>query len=191
MKKFLYLLLICISCNSFAQEIVEFVFQPTGQFLTSDGKEYVVIPFEEKSASELYAMVKNNVMSYYNSPKEVISEGENVITIYALEKNMWLVKSMGAKAIYGGNYKLVFRFKDGRVRVDAPSIDEKLSMTDGLFTNTIGIPDNVYLSKAAKKACSEPKKENKQRVEEVVNEPINYLLGISKKTKEDTTDDDW
>ena len=191
MKKYLCLLLACISCNLFAQDLVQFVFQPNGQFLTQDGKEYVVIPFEEKSASDLYTMVKNNAMSYYNSPKEVMSEGENVITIYALEKNMWLVKSMGAKAIYGGHYKLVFRFKDGRVRIDAPSIDEKLPMSEGMFTNTIGIPNNVYLSSAAKKACNDPKKENKSRVGEVVNEPINYLLGLLKKNNEDTTDDDW
>lgn len=191
MKKYLCLLLACISCNLFAQDLVQFVFQPNGQFLTQDGKEYVVIPFEEKSASDLYTMVKNNAMSYYNSPKEVMSEGENVITIYALEKNMWLVKSMGAKAIYGGHYKLVFRFKDGRVRIDAPSIDKKLPMSEGMFTNTIGIPNNVYLSSAAKKACNDPKKENKSRVEEVVNEPINYLLGLLKKNNEDTTDDDW
>ncbi len=183
------------ACASYAQDIVQFIIQPTGKFLTSDGKDYVVVPFEGKTASDLFYMVKGNAMSFYNNPKEVISEsGESVITIYAFDKNICTVKSLGATGVYGGGYHIVFKFKDGKIRVDAPSINEKLEMSGGAFTKTIGIPDCVYISDYAKKVCKGNSKkdlEKKSDLENVVNIPINHLLGFSKSPQAKKDDEDW
>lgn len=193
MKKIFLFIILLVSLGAQAQDkSVTFKLQPTGSFLSEDGQEYIVVDFEGKSADELYSMVKSNVMSLYNNPDAVMSESDgNMISIYAYNENMWVVSSLGAKGIYGGHYKLVFRFKDGRVRIDAPSIDEKLAITGGAFTGTIGIHENVYLSSCAKKACngkSKKDKEKKEQLEYVVNNPINYLLGFSKKQQ---SNDDW
>lgn len=181
-----------LSCCLYAQDSVRFVLQPSGAFLSEEKQEYVVAEFEGKSASELFSMVKSNAMSLYNDPDKVMSEsGGSMISIYAFREDMCIVSSMGAKGIYGGHYKLVFRFKDGKIRVDAPSIDEELTMNGGFMTGTIGIPSRVFLSDYAKKVCkgnSKKNKEKKERLEYIVNSPINYLLGFSKSNK---NDDNW
>ena len=193
MRKYLLLLMMFVCCNMVAQELVHFTIQPTGRFLNEDGKDFVVVEFEGKSADELYSMVKTNVMTMYNNPKEVMSESDGVITIFAYEKNIWVVKSLGATGLYDGSYKLIFRFKDGRVRVDAPSISDVFILSGGAFTNTIGIDKKVYLSSCAKKVCKSKSKkdqEKKSLLENVVNIPINYLLGLSK-SQSTKVDDDW
>lgn len=187
-------LMICLGTQAQDRK-VDFKLQPNGTFLSEDGSDFIVIEFDGMTAEELHSMVKNNVMSLYNSPKDVMSEsGNNVITIFAIEKNIWQVKSLGATGIYGGHYKLVFKFKDGRIRIDAPTIDNKLEMTDGAFTNTIGIPSSVDLSKTAKKLCNSKKEKDKLKkasLESIVNNPINYLLGLSQSQKHNDSDDDW
>lgn len=184
--------LFALSCCLYAQDSVRFVLQPSGAFLTEDKQEYSVTEFAGKSASELFSMVKSNAMSLYNDPDKVMSEsGGNMISIYAFREDMCIVSSLGAKGIYGGHYKLVFRFKDGRIRVDAPSIDEELPMSGGSFTGTLGIPSRVFLSDYAKKVCKGSSKKNKAKkeyLEHIVNSPINYLLGFSKSSK---NDDNW
>ena len=166
MKRILSLLMFLTCLVVQAQERkVEFKLQPTGCFQTEDGKDFVVVEFEDKSADELYSMVKTNVMTTYNSPKEVMSESDGVITIFAYEKNIWYAKSLGATGLYDGNYKLIFRFKDGKVRVDAPSISDVFTLSGGAFTNTIGIDDkgrNIY-PKSVNNLFIKGKKEQKER----------------------------
>lgn len=196
MKKVLLSLLLLMCLFLQAQENpVEFKLQSTGEFLSKEGKDFIVVEFDGKTTSELYDMVKGNVMSLYNSPKEVMSEsGDNVITIFARDDEMWYVNSLGAKGIYGGYYKLVFKFKDGRIRIDSPTISKELSLTDGFFTNTIGIPKSVFLSNCAKKVCeTNSNKNNKKKtlLENVVNVPINYLLGLTQEQQQKKTDEDW
>ena len=194
MKKLLSfaMLLMCLGIQA-QEKKVEFIL-PTGVFLTEDGKEFAVVEFEGKSSSELYSKVKSNAMSLYNDPDKVMSEsGGNMISMYAYREDMCVVSSMGAKGIYGGHYKLVFRFKDGRIRVDAPSIDKELPMSGGFMTGTIGIPSRVFLSDYAKKVCkgnSKKNREKKEYLEYIVNTPINYLLGFSQSQKQ-KDDENW
>ena len=181
------MLLMCLGIQA-QEKKVEFKLQPTGAFLTEDGKDFAIVEFEGKSASELYSMVKSNAMSLYNDLDKVMSESDgNMVSMYAYREDMCVVSSMGAKGIYGGHYKLVFRFKDGRIRVDAPSIDEELLMNGGFMTGTIGIPSRVFLSNYAKKVCkgnSKKNREKKEYLEYIVNNPINYLLGFSQSQKQ-------
>lgn len=195
MKKLFSILMMLMCLGIYAQEKkVDFKLQPTGVFLTENGKNFAVVEFEGKSASDLYSMVKSNAMSLFNDPDKVMSESSgNTISMYAYCKEMCVVSSMGAKGIYSGHYKLVFRFKDGRIRVDAPSIDEELPLNGGFMTGTIGIPSRVFLSDYAKKVCKGNSKKNrvkKEYLEYIVNSPINYLLGFSKSQKQDD-DENW
>ncbi|GEM_PF-1101866 len=193
-KLFLFVMLVMCLVIHAQERKVDFKLQPTGVFLTEDGKDFTVVEFEGKSASELYSMVKSNAMTLYNDPDKVMSEsGGNMISMYAFREDMCVVSSMGAKGIYGGHYKLLFRFKDGRIRVDAPSIDEELPINGGFMTGTIGIPSRVFLSDYAKKVCkgnSKKNKEKKEYLEYIVNTPINYLLGFTQNPKQNE-DENW
>ena len=196
MKRFsLLLLAVVLAVVLYAQESVYFVIKPTGAFELEGGGDFAVVEFPVKSAAELYAMVKSNVLSYYNAADEVMSESDGeMISIYAYDDKIWRVNSLGATGIYGGYYKLVFRFKDGKVRVDAPSISKELILCDGSFTNTIGIRSRVFLSNCAKKVCSGKSKKDafkKVKLECVVNIPINYLLGITQQNEESSDSTDW
>lgn len=111
------LLLICFTVH--AQFKAHFYLQPDGTFRTKDNANYAVVEYEGMSAEQLYTMVKSNINSLYKSPKDVMSEVENTsITVRGYEKNIVIDK-------YGfyGFYNLNFKFKDGKIRVAAPIVD--------------------------------------------------------------------
>ncbi|MCR5070143.1 MAG: DUF4468 domain-containing protein [Prevotella sp.] len=96
-----------------------------GYFVSNDGKEYIVIPYEGKSAQALYNRIKSNVTMLYNSAKDVISTSENsVISIKGYEKNAGYrpVAGFGYNVYFDISYVLKFMFKDGKIRIDAPTI---------------------------------------------------------------------
>ena len=103
MKKVLFICgFLMLVMSSFSQKEVEFFLQSNGSFLTADGSDYVVVPFEGKTASELYSMVKSNAMSFYRDPKEVMSEDENVaIKICALKNLDWGIDILSNYDYYG------------------------------------------------------------------------------------------
>ena len=75
MKKLLLFFLFANICIfEYAQGVVSFELKSDATFKTSDGQSYVVIPFEGKTAQELYNLVKSNVMKTYNSPKDEIAK---------------------------------------------------------------------------------------------------------------------
>lgn len=195
-KFFLSLILVASSfIRVNAQDYVLFYLQPNGAFLNQNGETYTVVEYDGKSALELYNMVKNNVMSLYNDPKSVMSENEpEMISIHGFHDKIWY------RAIYyGGNYKLTFRFKDGKIRVDSPSVDRELVRTSEFTRFDMKLPTSLYFSECAKKCCNSDSSKNqkrKKKVEDVVNLPINYLLGKLSNTdnnqnETDETDDDW
>ena len=80
MKKALFICgFLMLVMSSFSQKEVEFFLQSNGSFLTADSSDYVIVPFERKTASELYSMVKSNAMSLYRDPKEVMSEDNSQV----------------------------------------------------------------------------------------------------------------
>ncbi|WP_270738583.1 hypothetical protein [Coprobacter fastidiosus] len=80
MKKALFICgFLMLVMSSFSQKEVEFFLQSNGSFLTADSSDYVIVPFEGKTASELYSMVKSNAMSLYRDPKEVMSEDDSQV----------------------------------------------------------------------------------------------------------------
>ena len=80
MKKALFIcVFLMLVMSSFSQKEVEFFLQSNGSFLTADSSDYVIVPFEGKTASELYSMVKSNAMSLYRDPKEVMSEDDSQV----------------------------------------------------------------------------------------------------------------
>lgn len=194
MKKYLFtLILLCVSSGLYAQALVKFNIQPSGNFIAEDGKNFLVVEFEGKSSDELYAMVKNNVLSFYKDPKTVMSENEgSAITIHGFANPIASKKLLVLTTFYGAYYNLVFKFKDGRIRVDAPVIDDDFKITAGETTPPQYLSLSTLLSSCYKNGKLVAKKADKVAVlEEAVNHPINVLLGLIKSEEKKQEDEDW
>lgn len=98
--------------------------------LTADGfvskndesKNFIVVEMDG-SQQELYKKAKNYLMKIYRSPKDVLSESEpETITINGISKDVVQKKALGMVVIsYDMNYTVVLMFKDGKIRIDAPT----------------------------------------------------------------------
>ena len=88
----------------------------------NEDKDYVVVEMDGTQA-DLYNKAKMYLLSIYRSPKDVLSEAEpDMITINGIEKDAVQKKALGMAAVsYDMNYTLSIRFKDGKIRIDAPS----------------------------------------------------------------------
>lgn len=101
----------------------DFEFLYDGTFKTADGADFVVVPFDGKSQTELFDMVKNNVTAIFASPKDVIStSGTDMISVSGFQKEVFVCKVMGMAIVIDAHYTIKIAFKDGRVRVSAPVI---------------------------------------------------------------------
>lgn len=137
MKKLLAIMLMLFPAIINAQELAKFVLTPNGTYQTKDGKDFVVIPFDGKTAHRIYQELASNVSSTFNSPSKVMSGVEDVsIKIRAYSDNLVMAKPLGFVKVqpYGGYYQLEFRIKDGRVRVSAPIIEDNVEFVS--FDNT-------------------------------------------------------
>lgn len=180
------------SMNVFAQDLVKFSLKPDGTFQTSDGKSFAVIEYEGKTAQDLYNMVKANVLTLYNEPQNVLNEIEPTnITIRALSDVLYSTYKLGAAFVeYRAMYNLVFQFKDGKIRIDAPSIDRQLdvSATAVPMPKTfVSLIDDWF----DKNGAIKKKKQDKiSKIENIFNYPINYLLG-NLKSNSSKDNEDW
>lgn len=189
MKKILLLVAAYLVCaGAQAQDLVEFKLQPDGSFLAPNGENYVVLEYDGKTASELYSLVKSNVMTLYNSPKDVMSENENVSISIRAFSDMVGTKTILLPRIFSGYYNLVFRFKDGKIRVDAPIFDDKIKDRDNLL-DPMHIPTFRGLVKSFFYKDGQPKEkfvDNIKFTESPINYTINCLVGnVTTKTNND------
>ncbi|MBD5216683.1 MAG: hypothetical protein HDS78_09275 [Bacteroidales bacterium] len=127
MKKLLAFILMLLPMIMNAQDLANFILTSDGTYQTEDGKDFVVIPFEGKTAQQIYKELASNVGSTFNDPSKVMSGVENVsIKIRAFSNDLIRISMLGLGQSLGGYYQLEFRIKDGRVRVSAPIIEETL-----------------------------------------------------------------
>ena len=72
---------------------------------------------------------------------------------------------------------MVFQFKDGRIRVDAPLVDRQLDVTATAVPvpkTFVSLVDDWFDKNGSVK---KKKQEKVSKVETIFNYPINYLLG--------------
>lgn len=193
MKRFVFLFLLSTSLVTInAQELVRFNLKPDGTFQTDDEKSFAIVEFEGKTAQELFNMVKANVLTLYNSPKTVMNEIEpSNITIRARSEKLYSTYKLGTAFVeYRANYNLVFQFKDGRIKIDAPLVDKQLDVSATavpLPKTFISLIDDWFEKNGQIK-----KKKQKlvTKVEDIFNYPINYLLGNLNQVPS-TDNEDW
>lgn len=131
MKKYLSMvaIMIAVTVNVCAQTAQQnfpgFTVTKDGLFLAEDGRNYIIYPFEGKTAKEIYTQICANVAKVYKSPQKVMSSVEDAsVAIRAYAKDILFQKSyLGMYFFYEGFYNLLIEIKEGRVKVNAPSFD--------------------------------------------------------------------
>ena len=153
MKKILFLLMAVFPMMCMAQEIL-FILQSDGSFKTQEGKDYIVIEHQGKTAQELYALyltqattsklIPQKTTKHAQERVELISnnvEGKTFTVNACVEK---MAETAGSISIHmmgkywACNFVCVLQFKDEKVRIDAPIMKilffekEKVNWTGGL-----------------------------------------------------------
>lgn len=131
MKKFLFLLLVMASITANAQ----FKLTINGFVSEKDSsKDYLIYTFEGMSQENLYVKVLSFVHKKFKNPDVVLNEIKNeMITITGAQESCISVdkpkKILGSKYSFSGGYDLEYsipiQFKEGRIKIDAPSFECK------------------------------------------------------------------
>jgi len=93
-------------------------------------KEAKYIVFEKPgSQQELYNCIKSFIVSRFQSPKDVMTENSpESIALNAVADGIIVKKGFGYLDV-NTNYTIVFHFKDGKIRVDLPSINRMTALS--------------------------------------------------------------
>lgn len=190
MKKILFsfvILLFAISSNA------QFKATPNG-FITEEGKDFYVAPIEGKNAMDLYKGVKSYIISKYQNPDIVSNDMEGeMINMHFFDDNAFSVSlGMGLKTSASIDMNIVMKFKDGRMRFDAPMMNELKT------PQTMASKEMIYrFSGGAGKLVGETSLFNKKgkskddkmikSLEEYVNSMINEIIESAKGSEEE----DW
>ena len=183
MKKILFAAMLFVTMGLNAQSLVYFKLSENGLFVAEDGKDFYVVPFEGKTAHQIFQQLSVNVSALYKNPSKVMSVVDDAsITIRAYDDGITYTKDLIQKFYCGGYYNLNFQIKDGRVKVSAPIIDDKLDSNSG----------SVYFISTAKKWFKDGEVKSKslaqvEYTEKNINKIINDILGSTKSQSEE----DW
>lgn len=138
MKKLLSLLIASLSISANAQN-ADFILTHEGfRDKADNSKDYIVID-TPGSQTNLYSRAKTNISAMYRSPKDVLSEAApEMITITGYSDNTIFRKSIGVMVVsYEMNYTINLRFKDDKIRIDAPFFE--------LYNNSGDKKANLFL----------------------------------------------
>lgn len=163
-----------------AQKEEHFILWPDGLYRTEERKDFVVIPFENKTAHQIYQELASNVGSTFNNPSKVMSAVEDAsIKIRAHSDDLIRTTMLGYSSL-GGYYQLEFRIKDGRVRVSAPFVENEVGVWVG------NRYDKFRFTSIVKKYFKNGKLKNDRRIKDYniivakMNDVINNILYTSR-----------
>lgn len=164
-----------------SQQYTDFKLMPDVSFKTDDGNDYEIVVYENKSTHDIYQLLSSNIVSLYNNASKVMtSVDETTIKIRALG-TFFYYTALGRKIFLTGFYQLLFKIKDGRVRVSAPYLENRTENKDGYV---VYLDDHV--KKMYKKGILKEKAETEYNfVNHTINSIIKNILGISNKTQEE------
>ncbi|MBQ0063423.1 MAG: hypothetical protein KBS94_05295 [Prevotella sp.] len=193
MKKIIITFFLFVTFFSFSSaQDFKFNLKKNGTFeLDKEGTSFVVIPFEGKTAQELYRMVKFNILNIYKNPKLVLNEIEPVsLTIHALSDEMYSSYNIPRGIVtYYAYYNLNFHFKDGRIKVDSPTIDSDLLVEASNYPLPKSFPSFVSGLFDKNGSPKEKKKDTINKIESYFNTTIYSILGYYNKS--DNIKDNW
>lgn len=181
MKNLLTLLLFVCPIIAYGQELVSFKLTPTAQFTTSSTSEdFIIVPFENKSAHEIYQMLATNIGGVFNDPSKVMSGVEDasikIRAIIPISQKVEKIFMVGDVLIeVDGHIQYEIKIKDGRVRVSAPYIENNIWIDGGASGNFRNLVSQWF--KAEKK--EKKRLENEKKISDLelrVNSTLNSIL---------------
>lgn len=188
MKKILQLLLVlCLPAAAHAQY---FELTPDGFVNASDpSKKYVVLEFPDNNQKQAYDKVDQYFQSVTGKTYDVVRVPNDRISATATTP---ITAQAGIfPRPYDTQYTLTIRFKDGRIRIDGPSIDQ-MSAEDGKLRLYPTEPqkgvDGYFIFGKDGKVKNNPGKEN---LEQFFNDFVNEIIVVFKTTDTSDDDDDW
>lgn len=165
------------------QTTFEFKMQWDTSFKKEGEDNFYVVNFGRKNAHQLYMDVLSHIASIYKNPDYVTSKVEDrsvVINGYAGEiayfKDHW-----GDYYSASFKYKLEFQFKDGKIRVNAPTTLEVYAEGS---SKTKKFSECVYASDGLRYLFSTEKDNMLNEINKYINSLITTIVYGSK-------DDDW
>lgn len=183
MKKILFAAMLFVTMGLNAQSVVSFKLTQTGSFVADDGKDFVVVPFEGKTAHQIFQQISVNANALYKNPSKVMSVVDDAsITIRGYQSKFTYTKFMMEKLWISGYYNLNFQIKDGRVKVSAPIIDEV----------ELNERTSSHFSWEVEKWFKDgvPQKKAEERIELVENK-MNTLINALLNSSNSKTEEDW
>lgn len=188
MKKVLALIVAMLPLIAFAQK---FELTQNGWVNADDKTKSFIVVESQGTKAELFAKAKTAVTSMWNSPKDVLSYNEpDIIIVNGYNNGSVKSKSLGMTFVYAFNYRLQLQFKDGKIRIDAPSVD-KGELDGGKSTLYFGC--GKASSWTATKYIFDQngklkEQKHKEQVENAMNELVYCLI---KKINEGVANEDW
>lgn len=151
--------------------------------------DYIVVPFEGSSQTEIYNLALSAVGKHFVSPKDRISKVEySQINLNGIIPAVTYENWMG-KLYYDLNYNLIFEFKDGKMKINSPIINDVVR--DAPF----GAKKHIFLSESERgSAISGHKalfknngkvneKKHKENIERAMNSFICLIVAEMKNPK--------
>lgn len=192
MKK-IFLLIACLSYSlaCFAQfELIP------GELVPKENhdKDFVVYEFKGVDAHDLYSKTLAAITSLYVSADNVTNKVEGkMINIHGVQKDKVCIKQLGIVSCFDLNYNLIFRFKDEKLRIDVPIINDIICINgygDAVHL-TIGNEGTKgmgsYMS-IFKKDNNVKYKEAKESIESFFNSLVNSIVS---EIESDSQSEDW
>ena len=193
-KLAIWFLTLCLTSSfmGYAQEIVSFKLTPEATFLSNDGEDFIIVPYEGKSAHEIFQLLATNAASVFNDPSKVMSTVEDksikfrsIIPVAQKEVKLLNQRTLAESK---GFLQLEIRIKDGRIRISAPFVENDIwidgSPMQGNFQNLVS-----QWYKPEKKEKKRIENENfRNSLESRVNLIVNSIIGSTPQMEED---DDW
>ena len=88
-KKLLLLFVVSLACFSVNAQDIKLAINDSCEFVSNDGKDYVVIEYPGKTAHEIFEGIQTNVVKYFNDAKNVTnSVPDKAISIRAFSDNL-------------------------------------------------------------------------------------------------------
>lgn len=187
MKRLILLLLFILSAHC---GYSQFLLTPEGFINESDeSKNYVVLNFDGKNKEDLFKQAKNTITSYYNSPKDVLSESfPDMLSVSGYAPIKFNFGGMYGRAEADLYYKITMSFKDEKVKIDFDILNLTHTQQDGqtrkipIKTGVNGSTYGVY-----KKNGDLRDADAKKAIEQIPNRFIEIYSSYGDQEKQD----DW
>jgi hypothetical protein len=182
MRKNILMLLVFIAINTSAQ-----TFELTARgFVDSTNikNDYIIVPFEGKSQCEIFNLALAAIGKNFVSPKDRISKVEySQINLNGTITAVTYLNRMGMKLYFDLYYNLILEFKDGRMKINGPIIND--IVRDAPF----GDKHHMFLTETErgsaisghkalfKKNGKVNEKKHKENIEKAINTFISRVIG--------------